>query len=63
MYVPEVSRRRRPVLVRRRAVRRAGRQEVATGNLRDPREVGVNWRLDTTFTIPVPRAVRVRLKL
>ncbi len=47
MYVPEVPRRRRPVLVRRRAVlvRRAGRQEVATGNLRDPRELATGHHL------------------
>ncbi len=33
------------VLVRRRAVRRAGRQEVATGNLRDPRELATGHHL------------------
>ncbi len=43
--VPEVPRRRRPVLVRRRVVRRACRQEVATGNLRDPRELATGLHL------------------
>ena len=43
LYVPEVPPRRRPV--RRRAVRLAGRQEVATGYLRHHRELATGHHL------------------